>query len=117
MDSATRWIHTAAPCEASMTLLLDVQNLKTKFHTPEGTVHAVNGVSFHLEEGETLAVVGESGCGKSVTMLSVMRLIPIPPGEIVSGVVNYQDRDLFRLSEDVMQTEVRGKEIAMVFQD
>ena len=59
-----------------MTLLLDVQNLKTKFHTPEGTVHAVNGISFHLDEGETLAVVGESGCGKSVTMLSVMRWHP-----------------------------------------
>jgi len=100
-----------------MTLLLDVQNLKTKFHTPEGTVHAVNGISFHLDEGETLAVVGESGCGKSVTMLSVMRLIPIPPGEIVSGVVQYKDRDLLRLSEEVMQSEIRGREISMVFQD
>jgi oligopeptide transport system ATP-binding protein len=77
----------------------------------------VNGVSFHLDEGETLAVVGESGCGKSVTMLSVMRLIPLPPGEIVSGVVNYKGRDLFQLSEDVMQSEIRGREIAMVFQD
>jgi oligopeptide transport system ATP-binding protein len=100
-----------------MPLLLDVQNLKTKFHTPEGVVHAVNGISFHLDEGETLAVVGESGCGKSVTMLSVMRLIPIPPGEIVSGVVNYHDRDLFQLSEEVMQSDIRGREIAMVFQD
>jgi oligopeptide transport system ATP-binding protein len=100
-----------------MTHLLDVQNLVTKFHTPEGTVHAVNGISFHLDEGETLAVVGESGCGKSVTMLSVMRLIPIPPGEILSGTVHYRDWDLFQLSEDVMQSDIRGREIAMVFQD
>ena len=100
-----------------MAYLLEVQNLKTRFYTPEGTVRAVNGVSFHLDEGETLAVVGESGCGKSVTMLSVMRLIPIPPGEIVSGVVTYRGRDLFQLSEEVMQSDIRGREIAMVFQD
>ena len=72
-----------------MTALLQVNDLKTRFHTPEGTVYAVNGVSFTSIEGETLAVVGESGCGKSVTMLSVLRLIPIPPGEIVSGSAMY----------------------------
>jgi oligopeptide transport system ATP-binding protein len=100
-----------------MTNLLEVKDLQTRFHTPEGTVHAVNGVSFHLKEGETLAVVGESGCGKSVTMMSLLRLIPIPPGEIASGIVNYRGRDLLKVGEDVMQADVRGKEIAMVFQD
>ncbi len=99
-----------------MGTLLEVRDLRTRFHTAEGTIYAVNGVSFHVDEGETLAVVGESGCGKSVTMLSVMRLIPIPPGEILSGSALYQGRDLFRLSESEME-DVRGKEIAMVFQD
>jgi oligopeptide transport system ATP-binding protein len=100
-----------------MTVLLDVKDLKTRFHTPEGTVYAVNGVSFKLEEGGTLAVVGESGCGKSVTMMSILRLISIPPGEIVSGSAQYHDRDLLRLTENDMQRDIRGKEIAMVFQD
>ncbi len=95
---------------------LDVKNLRTRFHTPEGTVYAVNGVSFSLKEGETLAVVGESGCGKSVTMMSILKLISTPPGEIVSGVVNYRDRDLLQLSENEME-DIRGKEIAMIFQD
>jgi oligopeptide transport system ATP-binding protein len=97
--------------------LLAVRDLKTRFRTPEGTVYAVNRVSFSLNEGGTLAVVGESGCGKSVTMLSILRLIPIPPGEIVSGSVTYRGMDLLKLSEDVMQSDIRGKEIAMVFQD
>lgn len=100
-----------------MTVLLDVKDLKTRFHTPEGIVYAVNGVSFSLDEGGTLAVVGESGCGKSVTMMSILRLIPIPPGEIVSGSVHYRDQDLLKLSENTMQSDIRGKEIAMVFQD
>ncbi len=65
--------------------VLEVKNLETNFHTQDGTVHAVNGISFNLAEGETLGVVGESGCGKSVTMLSVLGLIPRPPGKIVSG--------------------------------
>ncbi len=65
--------------------LLDVNGLETQFKTPEGIIHAVNGVSFSLEEGETLGLVGESGCGKSVTMMSVLRLIPMPPGKIVAG--------------------------------
>jgi oligopeptide transport system ATP-binding protein len=99
-----------------MSHLLDVKNLKTRFRTPEGTVFAVNGVSFHLDDGETLAVVGESGCGKSVTMLSLLGLIPIPPGEIASGSALYRDRDLLKLS-DVQLEDIRGKEIAMVFQD
>jgi oligopeptide transport system ATP-binding protein len=100
-----------------MPTLLEVTDLKTRFHTPEGIVHAVNGVSFQLEEGGTLAVVGESGCGKSVTMMSILRLIPIPPGEIVSGAVQYRGRDLLRLDEEAMQSDIRGREIAMVFQD
>ena len=95
---------------------LEVTDLRTRFHTPEGTVYAVNGVSFTLKEGETLAVVGESGCGKSVTMMSILRLISTPPGEIVSGTVNYRDRDLLQLSEIEME-DIRGKEIAMIFQD
>lgn len=95
---------------------LDVKDLRTRFHTPEGTVYAVNGVSFSLKEGETLAVVGESGCGKSVTMMSILKLISTPPGEIVSGVVNYRNRDLLQLTENEMEG-VRGKEIAMIFQD
>jgi oligopeptide transport system ATP-binding protein len=97
-------------------LLLDVQDLRTRFHIAEGTVYAVNGVSFKLNECETLAVVGESGCGKSVTMMSLLRLIPIPPGEYASGKVVYRERDLLQVSENEME-HVRGKEIAMVFQD
>ena len=99
-----------------MKTLLEVNNLRTRFHTPEGTVYAVNGISFKLDEGETLAVVGESGCGKSVSMLSILGLIPIPPGEIVSGSALYAGRDLLRLSDQELQ-HLRGKEIAMVFQD
>lgn len=96
--------------------LLKVQDLRTRFHTPEGTVYAVNGISFHLDAGETLAIVGESGCGKSVTMLSILRLIPIPPGEIVSGTAMYDGLDLLTLSETELE-EIRGKEIAMIFQE
>ena len=99
-----------------MTNLLEVKDLKTRFHTPEGTVFAVNGASFHLEQGETLAVVGESGCGKSVTMLSILGLIPVPPGEIASGRALYLGKDLLQMSEEDLEG-VRGKEIAMIFQD
>jgi len=97
-------------------LLLEVNDLQTVFHIAEGTVHAVNGVSFNIHECETLAVVGESGCGKSVTMMSLMRLIAIPPGEITSGQALYRGRDLFKVSENEME-HIRGKEIAMIFQD
>ncbi len=96
--------------------LLEVNDLKTRFHTAEGTIYAVNGISFTLGEGETLAVVGESGCGKSVSVLSIMGLIPIPPGEIASGSAVYRGRDLLKIAESEME-KVRGKEIAMVFQD
>ncbi len=96
--------------------ILEVNNLCTRFHIAEGTVYAVNGVSLHLNHGEAIGVVGESGCGKSVTMMSIMRLIPIPPGEIVSGKVLYNQHDLLKLSEAEME-HIRGKDIAMVFQD
>jgi oligopeptide transport system ATP-binding protein len=96
--------------------LLEVSDLTTRFHMPEGTVYAVNGVSFGLGEGETLAVVGESGCGKSVTMLSVLGLITIPPGEIAKGTAFYRQRDLLSLKERELEA-IRGKEIAMIFQD
>jgi oligopeptide/dipeptide ABC transporter ATP-binding protein len=96
--------------------ILEVNDLRTRFHIAEGTVHAVNGISFYLEHGKTLAVVGESGCGKSVTMLSVLRLLPIPPAEIASGQALYLGHDLLQISEHEME-HIRGKEIAMVFQD
>jgi oligopeptide transport system ATP-binding protein len=99
-----------------MATLLDVRNLKTRFHTPEGTVYAVNGISFHVDEGETLAVVGESGCGKSVSMLSVLQLILVPPGEIAAGSALYRGMDLLKKSEYEMEA-IRGQEIAMIFQD
>ena len=96
--------------------LLEVRNLCTYFHTEEGLGKAVDGVSFALRRGETLGLVGESGCGKSVSALSVMRLIPQPPGQIESGEILFGGRDLLRLSEDEM-CRVRGNEIAMIFQE
>jgi oligopeptide transport system ATP-binding protein len=96
--------------------ILEIYNLRTRFRIAEGTVYAVNGVSFYLNEGETIAVVGESGCGKSVTMMSIMGLIPIPPGEITSGQAIFRGKDLLKLSESEMEA-IRGKDIAMVFQD
>jgi oligopeptide transport system ATP-binding protein len=96
--------------------LLDIRNLVTRFYTDDGVVHAVNNISYALEEGGMLGVVGESGCGKSVHALSIMRLIPSPPGKIESGEVWFDGRDLLKLSESDMH-HVRGAEIAMVFQD
>jgi len=96
--------------------LLEVKNLVTKFYTQDGVVNAVNNISFELAEGETLGIVGESGSGKSVTMLSILRLIPTPPGKIVSGEVIFEDRDLLKLDEEEMR-QVRGNRIAMIFQD
>ena len=97
-------------------LLLDVQGLETTFKTPDGIVHAVNGVSFGLKEGETLGVVGESGCGKSVTVLSVLRLIQSPPGKIVDGKAFFFGQDLLKMSNEEIR-HVRGAQISMVFQD
>jgi oligopeptide transport system ATP-binding protein len=95
---------------------MEVKDLVTRFHTQEGIVYAVNGVSYKLNEGETLGVVGESGSGKSVHALSIMRLIPTPPGKIEKGEVNFRGRDLLKLSGDEMRL-VRGADIAMIFQD
>ncbi|PJF22009.1 MAG: peptide ABC transporter ATP-binding protein [Phototrophicales bacterium] len=95
---------------------MEVRDLVTRFYTQEGTVYAVNGVSYDLQEGETLGIVGESGSGKSVHALSIMGLIPQPPGKIESGSVMFQGRDLLKLSRDQMRL-VRGAEIAMIFQD
>jgi oligopeptide transport system ATP-binding protein len=96
--------------------LLDIRNLVTRFYTEDGVVQAVNGVSYVLEEGGTLGVVGESGCGKSVHALSIMRLVPSPPGRIEDGEVWFDGRDLLKVGETDMH-HVRGAEIAMVFQD
>jgi oligopeptide transport system ATP-binding protein len=96
--------------------LLEVTGLTTQFRTEDGIVHAVNGVSFQIGEGETLGIVGESGCGKSVTALSILRLIPEPPGEIIAGQVLFQGRDLLKVGNQEM-CEVRGNKIGMVFQD
>ena len=99
-----------------MSTLLEVNDLQTRFHTPEGSVYALNGISYRLDEGETLAVVGESGCGKSVSMLSILGLIPTPPGEIVNGSALYRGIDLLQITESQLE-RIRGKEIAMIFQD
>jgi oligopeptide transport system ATP-binding protein len=99
-----------------MSNLLQVTGLQTRFYTEDGIVHAVNGISYTLGEGESMAIVGESGSGKSVGVLSIMRLIPTPPGRIEAGEVLYNGRDLLKLSEQQMRT-VRGQEIAMIFQD
>jgi oligopeptide transport system ATP-binding protein len=96
--------------------LLEVKDLTTRFYTEGGVVHAVDGISYTLNEGDTLGVVGESGCGKSVHALSIMRLIPTPPGKIENGEVIFRGRNLLDLSEDDMR-RVRGAEIAMIFQD
>jgi len=96
--------------------LLEVKGLKTQFFTQDGVVKAVDGVSFYVNEGETLGIVGESGCGKSVSVLSVMRLIPQPPGKIVDGEVLFDGRDLLKVSDDEIR-KVRGNKIAMIFQD
>lgn len=101
--------------------LVEVKDLKVHFFTDDGVVKAVDGVSFHIEKGETLAVVGESGSGKSVTSLAMMRLIPMPPGKIVSGEISFrgkdgQLKDLTKLSEAEMR-KIRGNDIAMIFQE
>jgi len=96
--------------------LLEVKGLKTQFFTQDGVVKAVNGISFHVDEGETLGIVGESGCGKSVSVLSVMRLIPQPPGKIVDGEVIFEGRDLLKISDEEIR-RIRGNRIAMIFQD
>jgi oligopeptide/dipeptide ABC transporter ATP-binding protein len=99
-----------------MTPLLQINNLNIAFNTERGQIRPVRDVSMSIFPGQTLAVVGESGCGKSVTALSILRLIPQPPGEILGGQILFENRDLLTLSEDQMRT-VRGKDIAMIFQE
>ena len=97
-------------------LVLDVKNLKTVFFTNSGLFKAVDDVSFNVRRGETLAIVGESGCGKSVTALSIMRLVPNPPGKIVGGSMTLEGTDLLALDEDAMRA-IRGNRMSMIFQE
>jgi len=97
-------------------VILDIQNLRTRFDTREGVVYAVNGITYKLGAGETLGIVGESGCGKSVSMLSVMRLLQVPPAKILADSIKFKDEELMSLSRTDMR-RVRGNEIAMIFQD
>ena len=106
----------AAERASSGELALDVKDLQTWFYTRQGIVKAVDGVSFNLRKGETLGIVGESGCGKSITALSVMRLVPDPPGRIIGGRVTLDGRDLLDLDEAEMRL-VRGNDISMIFQE
>ncbi len=99
-----------------MAPLLEVTDLQTHFFTEDGLVKAVNGVSFYVEKGETLGIVGESGSGKSVTSLSLMRLVPNPPGKIVGGKIMFDGEDLLKYDESEMR-KIRGKNISMIFQD
>ena len=99
-----------------MGVLLDVRGLYTQFFTKDGIVKAVNGITYSLNEGETLAIVGESGCGKSVGVMSLTRLIPSPPGKVVAGEVIFDGRDLLKLDPDELR-QIRGNRIAMIFQD
>jgi oligopeptide/dipeptide ABC transporter ATP-binding protein len=99
-----------------MAKLLEVRNLTTQFFTSAGTVQAVDDVSFDIDEGETVAVVGESGCGKSVSALSILRLIPWPPGKIVAGTIHFLEQDLLALSDQEIR-KIRGRQISMVFQE
>ncbi len=96
--------------------LLEIKDLQTQFFTSAGTVKAVDGVSYTVEEGETVAVVGESGSGKSVTAMSIMRLIPWPPGKIVGGSIDFDGKDLLALTDDEMRS-IRGRDIGMIFQE
>jgi peptide/nickel transport system ATP-binding protein len=101
-----------------MSVLLEVKNLKTQFRTERGLVRAVDGISYHIDENEIVGIVGESGCGKSVGQLSVMRLIPTPPGEIVDGEVHFEGRELLNLEANGSEMRsIRGGKIAMIFQE
>ena len=106
----------ATQTPANTSNILEVRDLKTRFHTQDGTVHAVNGVTFDLKKGELLGLVGESGCGKSVTVMSLLGLIPMPPGEIASGEALFDDRDLISMDSDALR-QVRGGRIGFIFQD
>jgi ABC-type dipeptide/oligopeptide/nickel transport system ATPase component len=96
--------------------LLEIDELQTYFFSAAGVVKAVDGISYDVDQGETIAIVGESGCGKSVSALSILRLVADPPGRIVGGSIRFRDRDLLKLSDEEIH-DVRGKDIAMVFQE
>jgi oligopeptide/dipeptide ABC transporter ATP-binding protein len=102
--------------ESNREVLVSIQNLLTTFRTEDGVVRAVDDVSFEIPKGKTLGVVGESGCGKSVTALSVMRLIPNPPGKVAGGKIMYEGQDLVTIPEDEMR-KIRGNKISMIFQE
>jgi len=116
MPEAAATEGRTAPPERTGAPLLDIVDLKTYFHTDEGVAKSVDGVSFRAWPGETVGLVGESGCGKSVTALSIMRLIPVPPGRIESGAIVFDGEDLVRVPPARMR-EVRGGEIGMIFQE
>ncbi|MCB1509557.1 MAG: ABC transporter ATP-binding protein, partial [Hyphomicrobiaceae bacterium] len=118
LANATTTSSSASPSAAGAPSgdLLQVDGLKTYFFTRQGTVKAVDGVTFSVKRGETLAIVGESGCGKSITALSLMRLIPYPPGRILEGSIKLDGKDLLKLSDDEMR-DYRGNHISMIFQE
>lgn len=99
-----------------METILQVKNLTTQFESPNGIIKAVNGINYSLKKGETIGIVGESGCGKSVSVMSLLRLIPTPPGKIIDGEVLFNNQDLLKISEKEIQ-KVRGNQISMIFQD
>jgi peptide/nickel transport system ATP-binding protein len=96
--------------------LVQIKNLKTYFYTEDGIVKAVDDVSFNIKKGEIIGVVGESGCGKSVTAMSIMRLIPSPPGKIVGGEILFEDKNILELKDAEMR-KIRGNDIAVIFQE
>ena len=116
MSGAAFSERVVPPAAASSRPLLEIDNLHTHFFTPAGVVRAVDGVSYSVRSGETLGVVGESGCGKSVTALSILRLVSSPPGRIVEGAIRLQGTDLLGLSETRME-QIRGNDISMIFQE
>jgi oligopeptide transport system ATP-binding protein len=116
VTDATSVIESTASAVEESDVLLDVRDLRTYFHVMDGTVKAVDGVSFSIKRGETLGVVGESGCGKSVTALTIMRLLDQPPAEIATGEILFEGRDVVSLREQEMQ-KLRGNDMAMIFQE
>src|SRR5438874_3301907 len=119
MRCATRWTHGCGGWKGERSMaepLLRVEDLRTYFHSTRGVVRAVDGVGFTLDKGKTLAIVGESGCGKSMTALSILQLVPEPAGYIESGRILYRGRDLLDYTVDEMRA-IRGKEISMIFQE
>jgi len=116
LSALTAEASTPGRLSATAEPLLEIEDLRTYFFTRDGIVRAVDGVSLDVRRGETLGVVGESGCGKSVTSLSILRLIPEPPGRIVSGAIRFEGADLLKLSETEMR-DIRGNEISMIFQE